>query len=84
MLALYQAEGCPYSERVRETLSEHGVSYVVHNPRSADGETHNEQTLAELRTLGGDDQIPFLVDRQRGARMYGSEEIVAHIEEHYG
>jgi glutathione S-transferase len=83
MLELYQAERCGYSKNVRETLTDLGVSYVVHNPRSATGETRNDQTLDQLRTLGGDEQIPFLVDHQRGVRMYESDEIVDYLEDHY-
>nr|WP_323192055.1 glutathione S-transferase N-terminal domain-containing protein [Halostella sp. PRR32] len=80
MLELYQAEGCGYSATVRETLTELGLSYVVHNPRSGAGETRNEQTRDQLRTLGGDDQIPFLVDHQRGVTMYESDDIVDYLE----
>lgn len=83
MLELYQAEGCGYSATVRETLTELGVSYVVHNPRSTTGETRNEETHDQLRTLGGEDQIPFLVDHQRDVRMYESDDIVAYLEDHY-
>ena len=83
MLELYQAEGCPYSEKARQKLSELGVSYVVHNPRTHDGETLNEQTRDELAALGGDDQIPFLVDDQRAETMYESDDIVAYLDEHY-
>lgn len=83
MLELYQAEGCGYSASVRETLADLGVSYVIHNPRSAGGETRNQGTHDQLRTLGGEDQIPFLVDHQHGVRMYESDDIVAHLEEHY-
>jgi glutathione S-transferase len=98
MLELYQAEGCRYSAKVRETLTDLGVSYLVHNPRSAVGETRNEGTHEQLRSLGGDDQIPFLVDHQRGVQMYESDDIaegtsasdrtqsdniVAYLEEHY-
>ena len=83
MLELYQAEGCGYSANVRETLTDLGLSCIIHNPRSAAGETCNEQTHDQLRTLGGDDQIPFLVDHQRGVTMYESEDIVAYLEEHY-
>jgi glutathione S-transferase len=84
MLELYQAEGCPYSETARERLSELGISYVVHNPRSHDGETRNEQTHDQLLALGGEDQIPFLVDHDRGEMCYESEDIVAYLDEHYG
>ena len=83
MLELYQAEGCQYSSKVRETLTDLGVSYVVHNPRSAAGETRNGQTHDQLQTLGGEDQIPFLVDHQRSVTMYESNDIVAYLEEHY-
>ncbi len=42
MLELFQAEDCGYSQKVRETLTDLGVSYVIHNPRTAAGETRNE------------------------------------------
>lgn len=84
MLELYQSEGCPYSELVRETMTDLGISYVAHNPRTHGGETRNEQVLEELVTVGGRDQIPFLVDHRRGETAYESEDIVAYLEEHYG
>lgn len=83
MLALYQAEDCPYSASVRETLMDLGVSYVIHNPRTHDGTTRNQQTLDELVEIGGDDQIPFLVDHQHGVTLYESEDINDHLKEHY-
>jgi glutathione S-transferase len=84
MLELYQAEGCGYSATVRETLTDLGVSYIVHNPRTAAGETRNDQTHDQLLSIGGEDQIPFLVDHQRGVTMYESHDIVDYLEEHYG
>jgi glutathione S-transferase len=83
MLELYQAEDCGYSETARETLTALGVSCVIHNPRTAAGETRNEQTHEELTELGGRDQIPFLVDHQRGVSMYESDAIVDYLEENY-
>lgn len=83
MLELYQAEGCPYSERVREALTDLGVSYVAHNPRTHGGDVRNEQTHRELTELGGQDQIPFLVDANRGVTLYESDDIVEYVEEHY-
>lgn len=84
MLELYQAEGCPFCTKVRETLTDLGVSYVAHNPRTAGGEERNAQTLEELVELGGEDQIPFLVDHQRGETLYESDAIIEYLEEHYG
>lgn len=84
MLELYQAEDCPYCEKVRTALTELGVSYVVHNPRTATkGNTRNEQTQAELTAIGGTDQLPFLVDHERGEALYESDAIVAHLERHF-
>lgn len=83
MLELYQAEGCPYCKTVRETLTELGVSYVAHNPRTASGDERNTQTHAELTTIGGEDQIPFLVDTDREVTLYESEDIVDYLNEHY-
>jgi len=84
MLELYQAENCPYSETVRERMTDLGLSYVVHNPRRHGGEVRNEQTHDELLALGGEDQIPFLVDHRRGESLYESEDIVDYLDEHYG
>lgn len=83
MLELYQAEGCPYSQKVRELLTELGISYVAHNPRLHGGEVRNEQTHEELIELGGQDQIPFLVDHHRRVTMYESEDIVEYLQDHY-
>jgi glutathione S-transferase len=86
MLELYQFEGCPYCQKVREKLSELGVSYVLHNPRlgkSDDQRVTNELTHNELVEMGGQDQVPYLVDTDRGVSMYESDDIVEYLEEHY-
>ena len=83
MLELYQAEGCPHSSSVRETLTDRGLSYVVHNPRRPGddgGDVLNEQTQQAMTEIGGDDQIPFLVDTNRGETIYGSDDIVDYLE----
>lgn len=86
MLELYQAENCPYSTTVRETLSELGVSYVAHNPRlpgEEGGDIVNEQTHRAMTEVGGKDEIPMLVDVDREETLYESEEIVEYLETHY-
>ena len=85
MLELYQSEGCPHCGTVREKLSELGVSYVVHNPRlpgDAGGDVTNEVTYDEL-TAGGQDQIPHLVDTDRGVKLHESDNIVAYLDVEY-
>lgn len=89
MLELYQAEDCPYCQKVREALADLGISYIAHNPRTEGeestegGDLRNEQTLIELTKLGGEDQIPFLVDHQRGEMLYESDDIIEYLNEHY-
>jgi glutaredoxin len=85
MLELYQFEGCPHCQKVREKLSELGVSYVLHNPRlgkSHDQQVVNQRTHDELLE-GGHDQVPYLVDTDRGTAMYESDDIVEYVEQHY-
>ena len=87
MLELYQAESCPHSRQVREKLTDLGLSYVAHNPRlpgDEGGDVLNEQTHAEMTDIGGQDQIPFLVDTGRGESLYGDDDIVGYLERHYG
>ena len=86
MLELYQAEGCPHCAKVREALTDFGVSYVIHNPRlpgDEGGDVLNEQTHQEMTELGGQDQIPYLVDTAREETLYESDDIVEYLEEHY-
>uniref|UniRef100_UPI00263695CA glutathione S-transferase N-terminal domain-containing protein n=1 Tax=Halorientalis sp. TaxID=1931229 RepID=UPI00263695CA len=76
---------CPHSGKVREKLSELGVSYVIHNPRlpgDQGGDVTNELTHDEL-VAGGNDQIPYLVDINHGVTVYDSDDIVDHLEQHY-
>ena len=85
MLELYQAEGCPHSETVREKLTDLGLSYVAHNPRrpGEDPEVLNEQVHGELQAIAGD-QIPVLVDHQHGEVIAESEDIRDYLAERYG
>ena len=86
MLELYQAEGCSHSAKVRDALTDFGVSYVLHNPRlpgKQGGDVLNGQTYRVLTELGGQDQIPYLVDTAREEALYESDDIVEYVREHY-
>lgn len=83
MLALYQAEDCPFCTEVRETMLDLGLSYVIHNPRTASGEIRNEQIQDEMVAIGDEDQIPFLVDANREETISESDAIIEYLEEHY-
>jgi hypothetical protein len=86
-LELYQAEGCPYCRRVRAFCTDEGISVLLHNPRTAGtavtgGTVTNPDRHEEL--VGHcEDQVPLLVDRARDEVVYGSDEVVASLDEHY-
>lgn len=78
MLTLYYKPTCPFSQHVlgeAEALGLHfNLKDIASDPVLAD----------ELITQGGKRQTPFLIDTDMGVKMYESEDIVAHLKEHYG
>ncbi len=77
MLELYQFEGCPYCQRVREALDELGLDYVVRTvPRRPD-------LRDRVYKLSGQWQVPLLVDRERDVVLPESKSVIAYLREHY-
>lgn len=73
MLLLYKMEGCPYCNKVIKHLNEHGIAY-----RALDvSDTVNHD---ELLNVGGEDQVPFLVDTDHNIKMYESDDIIDYID----
>ncbi|MDE3132301.1 MAG: glutathione S-transferase N-terminal domain-containing protein [Acidobacteriota bacterium] len=74
-LELWQTEWCPASHRVRQRLTELGLTYTVHQvpvPREA---------RHELLRATGTDQIPVLV--AGGAPVCGEQAILAYCDRRY-
>jgi glutathione S-transferase len=44
--------------------------------------SEDETALAELLEKGGQSQVPFLVDTERGVSMYESSDIIDYLREH--
>ena len=77
-VTLYNMEGCPYCRKVREALSELDLQHVVRNvPRGS-------PKRAELKKLGGTEQVPYLIDPNTGKAMYESDNIAAYLHGQYG
>jgi glutaredoxin 2 len=76
MLTLYQAEWCPYSSRVRETLTEYGVDFVA---KQVAAERSDRE---EMRSAIGTDAIPLLV-LENGTLIDEWQEIIEHVRAHY-
>lgn len=86
-LLLYQAEGCPHCAKVRRFCTRNGISYTCHNPRTegtlfTGGTVTNRDRHAELEGYG-QDQVPLLVDTERGESLYESDDIVEYLENNY-
>lgn len=76
MLTLYRRTNCPYCLKVLEVAKELGVSFeekFIDDPAVA----------AELVLRGGKRQVPYLVDSERGAEMYESDDIIEYLRAHY-
>lgn len=73
MLILYTTPMCPYCERVKEYFSRAGITYETRDVST------NAAYRDELFTLGGKMQVPFLVDKERGVRLYESNDIIAYV-----
>jgi len=76
MIELYQAEWCPYSSRVRQRLTELGVSFVA---RQVPAESTDRE---ELRRKIGSDEIPALIDD--GEVVVGdADALIAYLDRTY-
>ena len=78
MLQLYTSDYCQYCKKVEAHMKELGIEYermnVGENPSYREAVIHR----------GGKMQIPFLVDEEKGAAMYESDDIIAYLDKTYG
>jgi len=77
-LILYELPGCPYCAKVINKLDELGLEYESREvPRS-----HSERT--EVKEVSGQTGVPVLIDEEYDIDgMPESDDIVAHLQEHY-
>lgn len=73
MLLLYVLDGCPYCKKVINHLEEKNIEY-----RKLD--IKDPVNMDELLHLGGEDQVPFLVDTHHNVKMYESDEIIQYLD----
>ncbi|XP_039003252.1 uncharacterized protein LOC120129937 isoform X2 [Hibiscus syriacus] len=78
-LQLFEFEACPFCRRVREALTELDLSVEVY-PCPKGSLRHREM----VRSFGGKEQFPFLIDPSAGISMYESGDIVKYLFKTYG
>ena len=71
-LELWQTEWCPASHRVRQRLTELGLTYTIHQVPVERGRR------TELMRATGTDEIPVLV--AGGSPLCGERAILAHLD----
>jgi glutathione S-transferase len=76
MLTLYVKTGCPYVRRVHDAAEELEIIFEEKN-------IANPAVATELIARGGKQQVPYLVDSERGVEMYESEDIAAYLHVQY-
>jgi glutaredoxin/uncharacterized protein (DUF302 family) len=75
MITLYQSEWCFYSHRVRQVLTELGLTYMTVNVPAA------REERADLMAIAGQDTAPVLTD---GDKVFGeSDEIIEYLRATY-
>jgi glutaredoxin/uncharacterized protein (DUF302 family) len=75
MITLYQTEWCPYCHRVRQALTELGLTYTAVNV------PYSSEDRVELRAVAGQTGVPVLTD---GDKVYGdSDEIIRYLRSTY-
>jgi glutathione S-transferase len=74
---LYQAEWCPHSHRVRQRLTELGVSFIARQVPA------NPADREELRGRTGTEEIPALVLEDGRVINGDADEIIAYLDERH-
>ncbi|ERM99655.1 hypothetical protein AMTRI_Chr11g158130 [Amborella trichopoda] len=78
-LKLFEFEACPFCRRVREAMTELNLAVEVY-PCPKGSLRHRQM----VKTLGGKEQFPYLVDPNTGVSMYESGDIVKYLYRQYG
>ncbi|GJL62004.1 MAG: glutaredoxin [Nitrospirales bacterium] len=78
MLDLYQFENCPYSQKVRQKLSELEIDYILRNV------SEEKSNRTRLLKISGQDAVPTLIDSVGNTMIAGDDaKIIAYLENEY-
>lgn len=77
MLILIHKQSCPYCGKVRDYMAENNIEYVS-VPSESDSPSRKI-----LEKMGGKQQVPFLLDFDKGEMMYESNDIIEYLKDNY-
>lgn len=72
MILIYKIEGCPYCNRVISFLKTKNLEYRLLD-------ISEKNFLQELVSIGGKEQVPFMIDTDNGKKMYESDDIIEYL-----
>ncbi len=75
MFTLYYKPSCPFCQRVLQMAENLHVTFDLKDI------SEDEAARLELIEKGGKQQVPFLVDTDKGVSMYESSDIIDYIRE---
>ncbi len=78
MLTIYYKPTCPYCQRVLV------ANESIKAPLELKNVSADHSFMEEVITQGGKQQVPYLVDTERGVAMYESADIIEYLATHYG
>ena len=78
MLILYVKTGCPYCGKVKAFIDDAGIGEKITERNVAD-----DGVVDELVAHGGQAQVPYLIDEERGESMYESDVVIEYLKTHY-
>jgi len=77
MVEIYQFEACPYCKKVREKLNDLQIDFIARQVKPGSDRSRVEE-------ISGQTGVPVLVDPNKDTVMQESDDIVDHLEKHYG
>jgi glutaredoxin len=77
MLTLYTRATCPFCQKVEDLITE--MNLTVERKDISKNDAFREELLAK----GGKQQVPYLVDSDKGVAMYESDDIMDFLEINY-
>ncbi len=80
MITLYHKPTCPFCRRVTAVIDRLELQELV----GMKDVSTDEAILQELIETGGKRQVPYLIDTDHDVAMYESDDIVTHLQKHYG
>jgi len=72
MIDLYILKNCPFCKKVLNYLDTTDIEY-----RTLD--ISSSENAEVLRRIGGVEQVPFLLDKERNVQMYESDDIINYL-----